>query len=118
MLPQSSRLSVGDIVQFGAVRFVVIGAASNAAVVCEIIGPTSVRHRADVSLSWSETLLIGVRTRSAVRCVPRLFRVSQRLRKIGAAENSLATRIRKKAVAEIETQRAEDAWLFAQRLCG
>jgi len=118
MLLQSTRLSVGDIVQFGAVRFFLVGLSSNAAVLCEIVGSSAPHHRADIPLSWPETLRMGVATRSHIRCAPRLFRNVGRLMKIGAADTAVLARARAAVRVELDVQRREDEWLFARRLCG
>ncbi len=118
MLTQSTRLSVGDIMQFGAVRFFLVGMGSNTAVLCEIVGSSAPHHRADIPLSWPETLRMGVATRSHIRCAPQLFRDAGRLMKIGAADKPVLARVRAAVRVELDVQRREDDWLFARRLCG
>lgn len=64
----------GDVVQFARYRAVCVVARKRKALVCKIIQPDDLWHRADMPLDWLDCLMGGLTTSLRVRCWPHAVR--------------------------------------------
>lgn len=100
----------GDVVLFGASRYVVLRvAANNRAAVCPVLQNADDRHRADIRLEWPDSLALGLVGDVTVRCAPIVIRNARALRVVTSAPG-LMFRIDRAVNREMGLQAQEDAW--------
>jgi len=108
----------GDVVLYVASRLIVIRATNDARIVgCPVHCMPPDRHRADLCLTWPDSLALGLTGDVVVRCAPVIIRNARPLSVIAEAA-WLLPRLDFAVEREMARQAAEDAWAVARNFAG
>lgn len=106
-----ASVSCGDILRVNNARFLVVSHDGMNAAACPVIEDADMRHRADIQLSWSDSMTLGLRGEATIRCTPMIVRRADRQEWTGRIDGAAMAVIKARVQREMEIQAREDAHL-------
>ena len=104
-----ARLSSGDILRVNNARFLVVSCCGSDAAACPVIEEASTHHRSDIRLSWSDSMMLGLRGEATIRCAPIIVRRADRQERTGRVDRAAMAAIRARVQREMEIQARENS---------
>ncbi|MFT9025943.1 hypothetical protein [Acetobacter indonesiensis] len=103
------HLQRGHVVQFARYRGVCVVNRKGKALVCKIIQPDDLWHRADIPVDWLDCLMNGLTTELRIRCWPHIVR-NHDLQIVGEVSASCMDRVDRMVNRERSIRAMEDKW--------
>ncbi|MCI1437074.1 MAG: hypothetical protein LKI03_06115 [Acetobacter indonesiensis] len=102
-------LQRGHVVQFARYRAVCLVNLKGKALVCKIIQPDDLWHRADMPLDWLDCMMNGLTTELRIRCWPHIVR-NHDLQIVGEVSASCMDRVDRMVDRERGLRGFEEKW--------